>query len=170
MDRNARSHQRQTRGGVQSRARRAQAVDYFNILTSPGLLDITEAHLPEHRERLYPPTVTLSMFMRQALEEDASCQKAVNGWAAQRAADGLRPMSVRTGGYCRARQRLPLTMVRELTRETGRQLHEQARAAWKWRGRPVKLVDGTGISMPDTPSNQARFPQSSSQAEGVGFR
>lgn len=169
MDRNARSHQRQTRGGVQSRARKAQAVDYFNILTSPGLLDITEAHLPEHRERLYPPTVTLSMFMRQALEEDASCQKAVNGWAAQRAADGLRPMSVRTGGYCRARQRLPLTMVRELTRETGRQLHQQARAAWKWRGRPVKLVDGTGISMPDTPSNQARFPQSSSQAEGVGF-
>jgi hypothetical protein len=60
-------------------------------------------------------------------------------------------------------------MVRELTRETGRQLHQQARAAWKWRGRPVKLVDGTGISMPDTPSNQARFPQSSSQAEGVGF-
>ena len=51
MDRNARSHQRQTRGGVQSRARRAQAVDYFNILTSPGLLDITEAHLPEHRKR-----------------------------------------------------------------------------------------------------------------------
>src|SRR5260370_33540309 len=60
-------------------------------------------------------------------------------------------------------------MVRELARETGRQLHEQARPTWKWRGRPVKLVDGTGISMPDTPSNQARFPQSSSQAEGVGF-
>lgn len=53
MDRNARSHHRQTLGGVQSRARRAQAVDYFNILTSPELLDITEAHLPEHRERLY---------------------------------------------------------------------------------------------------------------------
>ncbi len=155
--------------GVQSRARRAQAVDYFNILTSPGLLDITEAHLPEHRERLYPPTVTLSMFMRQALEEDASCQKAVNGWAAQRAADGLRPMSVRTGGYCRARQRLPLTMVRELTRETGRQLHEQARAAWKWRGRPVKLVDGTGISMPDTPSNPGPLPavQFSGRRSGI---
>jgi hypothetical protein len=60
-------------------------------------------------------------------------------------------------------------MVRELARETGRQLHGQARPAWKWRGRPVKLVDGTGISMPDTPSNQARFPQSGAQAEGVGF-
>lgn len=169
MDRNARCRRRQTGNSVQRRARSTQAVEYFNILTSQRLLQTTEAHLPGHRERLYPPTVTLSMFMRQALEEDASCQKAVNGWAAQRAADGLRPMSVRTGGYCRARQRLPLAMVRELARETGRQLHEQAKAAWKWRGRAVKLVDGTGISMPDTPSNQACFPQPSSQAEGVGF-
>lgn len=33
----------------------------------------------------------------------------------------------------------------------------------------MKLVDGTGISMPDTPQNQASYPQSSSQAKGVGF-
>jgi len=33
----------------------------------------------------------------------------------------------------------------------------------------VKLVDGTGISMPDTPENQERYPQPIGQAEGVGF-
>ncbi len=33
----------------------------------------------------------------------------------------------------------------------------------------VKLVDGTGISMPDTQQNEARFPQPSTQAKGVGF-
>jgi hypothetical protein len=33
----------------------------------------------------------------------------------------------------------------------------------------VKLVDGTGISMPDTPENQAHYPQPASQAAGVGF-
>src|SRR5438445_7053256 len=135
MDRNARSHHRQTRSSVQSQARKAQAVDYFNILTSPELLDITEAYLPEHRERLYPPTVTLSMFMRQALEEDASCQKAVNGWAAQRAADGLSACSVRTGAYCKARQRLPVEMVTALTRQTGRMLSAKALRPWQWRGR-----------------------------------
>ena len=43
--------------------------------------------------------VALSMFMRRLLEADGSCQKAVNGWAAQRAADGLSPISVHTGGY-----------------------------------------------------------------------
>ncbi len=57
-------------------------MELFNELTSEQMLETTEALLPEHRERLYPPTVTLSMFMRQALEADGSCQKAVNGWAA----------------------------------------------------------------------------------------
>jgi len=146
--------------------RSTEAVEFFNVLTSPELLETTEALLPEYRERLYPPTVVLSMFMRQVLEADGSCQKAVNGWAAQRAADGLAPCSVRTGGYCRARQRLPLEMVSTLARETGRLLSEKALAQWLWRGRAVKLVDGTGISMPDTEENQACYPQPSSQAPG----
>ena len=169
MDRNAQNvlHQRQTRIGRQAKA--TEAVEFFNVLTSPQLLATTEALLPEHRERLYPPTVTLSMFMRQVLEADGSCQKAVNGWAAQRAADGLSSCSVRTGGYCRARQRLPLEMVSTLTRETGRLLSHKARAQWRWRGRSVKLVDGTGISMPDTQENQAVYPQPNTQASGVGF-
>ena len=33
----------------------------------------------------------------------------------------------------------------------------------------MKLVDGTGISMPDTPDNQARYPPPSSQAARVAF-
>lgn len=142
---------------------------FFNVLTSPELLEITEAHLPEHRERLYPPTVTLSMFVRQALASDSSCQRAVNAWAADRAAEGLSSQSVRTGGYCRARQRLPLSMVQALTRHSGRQLCQRALDGWRWRGRSVKLLDGTGISMPDTAENQAVFPQPASQAVGVGF-
>jgi hypothetical protein len=144
-------------------------MDFFNVLTGAELLEITEAHLPEHRERLYPPTVTLAMFVRQALAADPSCQRAVNGWAASRAAEGLAAQSVRTGGYCRARTRLPLSMVQALTRESGRLLSERAFSGWRWRGRQVKLLDGTGVSMPDTASNQAAFPQPTCQAEGVGF-
>lgn len=63
MDRNARNalHQRQSRIG--RRAKATRAVEFFNVLTSPELLATTEALLPVHRERLYPPTVALSMFM-----------------------------------------------------------------------------------------------------------
>ena len=87
MNRNARSTLHQRRRNIDRRA--SQAVEFFNVLTSPQLLETAEAQLPEHRERLYPPMVTLSMFMRQVLDTDGSCQKAVNSWAAQRAADGL---------------------------------------------------------------------------------
>jgi hypothetical protein len=168
-DRNVgfRSEQHQSRIGRQ--IRQAGAVDFFNLLTGPELLEMTEEHLPEHRERLYPPTVTLSMFIKQSLAPDRSCQRAVDTWAGQRAAEGLSVQSIRTGGYCRARARLPLQMIVALTRETGRLLSAQAPRGWRWRGRCVKLADGTGISMPDTPENQARYPQPRSQAPGVGF-
>jgi hypothetical protein len=124
--------------------------------------------LPAHRERLYPPTLALSMFMGQVLSEDGSCQKAVDGWAAQRAAEGLSVQSVNTGAYCKARQRLPVEMVSALAVHTAQQLSGGAQAGWHWRGRCVKLVDGTGILMPDTAANQACYPQLLSQAIGVG--
>ena len=169
MDRNARSRLHQQRRRVERRAGSVEAVEFFNVLTSPQLIETTEALMPAHRERLYPPTVTLSLFMNQTLEADGSCQNAVNGWAAQRVADGLGAMSVGTGAYCRARQRLPQSMVKGLTRESGRLLSERAPSHWHWRGRAVKLVDGTGLSMPDTAENQAVYPQPESQAPGVGF-
>lgn len=169
MDRNARSRQHQHRKNVERRARSTESMEFFNLLTSPQLLEATEALSPPHRERLYPPPVTLAMFMQQALDADGSCQKVVNGWAVQRAGCGLKPGSTRTGAYCRARARLPLSMVSGLARETGWQLHAKARRQWRWRGRSVKLVDGTGISMPDTDENQARYPQPSTQAPGVGL-
>ena len=169
VNRSIRLQSQQHRDRVRRHVSSVGAVDFFNILTAPELLDITDAHLPEHRERLYPPTVTLSMFMKQGLEDDHSCQRAVNAWAAQRAADGLHVHSVRTGAYCQARQRLPLAMVTALTRETGRLLSSRAQRGWCWRGRAVKLADGTTISMPDTPQNQACYPQPDTQAPGVGF-
>jgi hypothetical protein len=168
-DRNARIERQQHRSRINQRAREVEVVDFYNVLTGPELFETTEEHLPEHRERLYPPTVTLSMFLMQALNEDGSCQKAVNGWAARRTAEGLSPRSIDTGAYCKARQRLSVEMVTALTRKTGYLLNAGAQACWRWRGRVVKLVDGTGISMPDTAENQRSYPQPSSQARGVGF-
>ena len=80
---------------------------FFNLLTSPELLDTVESLLPSHRERLFPPTETLSMFMSQALSADRSCQHIVNASAVQRSVAGLKVCSTDTGGYCKARQRLP---------------------------------------------------------------
>ena len=38
-----------------------------------------------------------------------------------------------------------------------------------WCGQRVKVVDDTGVSMPDTARNQRAFPQPSNQKKGCGF-
>ena len=174
MDRKARAicinavHQRRRR--ITRRPGSTEEVEFFNVLTSAQVLETAEALLPLHRERLYPPTTTLSIFMRQTLEADATCQRAVNGWAAQRAADGLQACSVRTGGYCRARQRLQPETVSALTRHTGRLLSQKAHARWLWRGRAVKLVDGTGLCTPDTPRTRLCIPSPAARPAAWDFR
>lgn len=154
---------------IEHHARRLHAHDFFNLLTSAPLLERVDQQLPAHRERLYPPTETLSLFMAQTLNSDRACQPVVNRYAVDRHASGLKPCSTHTGGYCKARQRLPLDMIRSLARETGALIASQAQANWRWLGRPIKLVDGTTVTFPDTPMNQAEYPQQSNQKPGLGF-
>ena len=159
----------QQQSRVRRRADRSDAFAFFNLLTSPELLDRVESLLPAHRERLFPPTETLSMFLSQALSADRSCQCAVNEAAVQRLIGGLPRVSTHTGAYCRARMRLPETMPATLVRHTGRMMSDLLPASWRWRGHPVRLVDGTTLVMPDTPENQAVYPQPRSQEPGLGF-
>ena len=90
---------------VRRRADNSDAYAFFNLLTRPELLTEVESLLPEHRERLFPPTETLSMFLSQALSADRSCQRAVNDATVKRLIGGLPVGSTHTGGYCRARAR-----------------------------------------------------------------
>ena len=163
---NARTSQQHS---VRKQAGNSDAYAFFNLLTSEQLLDKVESLLPDHRERLFPPTETLSMLMAQALSADGSCQKAVNEAAVKRLAGGLSGCSTHTGTYCRARTRLPLDTVSTLTRYTGQGITARAPEAWHWRGRRVRLVDGTTVTLPDTPANQVAYPQSHNQKPGLGF-
>ncbi len=53
----------------QQNTQNSDSLSFFNQLTSPELLDTLEGQLPEHRERLYPPTETLSMFLAQTFKK-----------------------------------------------------------------------------------------------------
>ncbi|TAL84615.1 MAG: hypothetical protein EPN71_17120 [Rhodanobacter sp.] len=90
------------------------------MLTDPDLLDVVDEQLPAHRERLFPLTTTLMLFMAQTLNTDASCQATIDRHAVERIANDLSPCSTATGAYCKVRQRLPLNVVRSLLRHTGR--------------------------------------------------
>ncbi len=167
--RRERRSQERVRQRVQGHAQRGDAYAFFNLLTGPQFFKQVESLLPEHRERLFPPTETLSMFLAQLLSPDRSCQGALDQRAVKRLNAGLTAGSTHTGGYCQARKRLPLEMVSHLAKYVGQKISQRLPAAWCWRGRPVRLVDGTTLTMPDTAANQSQYPQSRTQKPGLGF-
>jgi len=154
---------------VRCQRRNSDCLGIFNLLTSDALFDELEHLLPAHRERCFPPTETLAMFVSQALNADRSCQQVVNQAVVQRLVSGLPVCSTHTGGYCRARQRLPLDLIAGLVTHVGQRMQQQVVDGWRWQGRRVRLVDGTTVTMPDTPANRAAYPKHSGQKPGLGF-
>jgi DDE family transposase len=118
---------------------------------------------------IYSPAVTLWVFLAQCLSADHSCREAVAQLIAWRLARGLKPCSAETGAYCTARERLPEEACLQLAREIGRQADDEAPKDWRWQGRRVLDVDGSTFTMPDTPENQAEYPQVPGQRRGCGF-
>jgi Transposase DDE domain len=120
-------------------------------------------------DRIFSPLVTLWVFLGQVLSPDHSCRAAVARLIAHRVARGQRPCSARTGAYCRARQRLPERFFSVVACSVGRALDARSERRWLWKGRRVYLFDGTTVTMPDTPENQATYPQVYNQGPGLGF-
>ena len=121
------------------------------------------------KDRIYTPLMTLRVFLSQVLSADHSCRAAVARLIAHRISRGKNPCSSQTGAYCQARQRLPEKFFSQVTRLTGRKLEDQVPENWLWNGRHVYMFDGTTVTMPDTPENQAAYPQVYNQKPGLGF-
>lgn len=168
----ANSNQGSVAGQVETLKRRfadAPGLPFADVLPAELLTEVLHEHGVGFRDRVYSPLVTLAMFMSQCADADPSLTQAVARLIAQRLVDGKPPCSSDTGAYAKARQRLPESVVAELARQIGNRLAAQTTQQWRWRGRNVKVVDGSTASMPDTPENQAEYPQSASQKPGLGF-
>jgi hypothetical protein len=109
------------------------------------------------------------MFLAQILSSDHSCSDALERFQKYRKDYELPPVTDDTSSYCEARQRLPEEVIWDLARRSGQSIHDRADTRWLFVGRPVKLLDGSTVIMPDTEANQAEYPQSRSQKPGLGF-
>ena len=163
-------------GRVSPQARRVRrAVQHAPDLCFGQLLpraQITAAlarHGVEFRERLYTPLLTLWTFLYQVLGPDPSCRAAVARLLAFLGARGDASASAATGPYCKARARVPEAVVADLARQSGQALQRRFPGSGRLQGRPIKIADGTTVSMPDTPANQKAYPQPTSQQAGLGF-
>jgi hypothetical protein len=120
------------------------------------------------RQRAYPLNLTFWAFLSQVLSPGASCREIVRKVQAWYAPQGQTPDSG-TSAYCQARSRLPLARLTELHQTLADKLSARITPPELWLGRRVKVVDGTGVSMPDTAANQKAWPQPSTQKPGCGF-
>ncbi len=141
---------------------------FTNVLTEEVIARALAA-LGNWLDRIFSPLVTLWVFLGQVLSADHSCRAAVARLLAHRLAQGQSPCSPETGAYCQARQRLPESFFADVARHTGQALDAQAEPQWLWKRRRVYIYDGPSVSMPDTPKNQAEYPQPDTQKPGLGF-
>lgn len=121
------------------------------------------------RLRHFPHEVTFWAFLSQTLSQDRSCARAVaevQNWCKDH---GHPVPSSDTSSYCKARQRLPLTMIEALQNDLRASLERATPTALLWHGHVTKAVDGSSVQLPDTPENQLAFPQSTNQKPGCGF-
>ena len=120
------------------------------------------------RRRVFSKTNTFWAFFSQVLDADGGCQEVVRKMQALAASRSLPSPSSSTSAYCQARAKLDISELETILSQTARNLHEQGRTE-RWKGRRVVVVDGTGLSMPDTAENQAIWPQTRGQKPGCSF-
>ena len=140
-----------------------------SVLTGKDLVNLRSQAWTETCDRIFTPAVTLWTFLRPIHSDAPSCRAAVARLNAARGAQGLAPCAPLTGGYGKARQRMPETRLPRLVPLRGQRLQQQTPGAGHWHGRAGQIVDGSGGSMPDTAANQEAYPQPGSQAPGLGF-
>jgi hypothetical protein len=110
------------------------------------------------RDRVLTPAVTTHLALLRAL----------HGGTAITHLRHLAGVSFTPSAYCQAVARLPEAFFGLLQILVTDRLRDD-RPEDRWRGHRLFLIDGTGVSMPDTPDLQAAFGQPGNQQPGRGF-
>jgi len=163
----------------------AEAFAKFSECTSLSLLRKTfGAYIPQallartpsgtnNRRRIFSLDVVFWSFFDQVQTPNGSCREAVRKvmalWRRRFPRENDSAMSADTSAYCQARAKIPLDVMDKINAHLVDRIQSHIPHDQLWYGRHVKLVDGTGLSLPDTPANQAHWPQSKSQQPGCGF-
>lgn len=103
------------------------------------------------------------------LEADKSERNVVSQVMAWLALPGAAVPKGDSGAYNRAKGRLPETAMQQVFQRSSSALEAQVWNRDLWCGRRIKIMDGSTVSMPDTPDNQQAYPQHPNQKAGCGF-
>src|ERR1035438_8351181 len=122
---------------------------------------------PGGRRRVFTPWITFVAFLGQVLSRGSACRETVRRVQAWAAANRQEVPDENTSAYCQARSRLSVDTLRAAHEKLGEWFEQHLGPLWC--GRTVKVIDGTGLSMPDTADNRKRWPYGPGQKPGCGF-
>jgi hypothetical protein len=112
------------------------------------------------RDRILDPATTVHLFVLQILHGNTACSQVPR----------LGGVACSGEAYCQARKRLPLRVLQYLVRALSQFLGSDAMLdEGRWHGHRTFLVDGSSVSMSDTPALQKQFGQPGGQKPGCGF-
>jgi Transposase DDE domain len=133
--------------------------DLADRLEPTALKDLCQSHGCRWRDRILDPVTTIHLFILQILHRNTACTH----WPR------LTGLAFTASAYCQARSRLPLAVLQALLRRLIATCQPLTETVGLWHGHRTWLVDGTGVSMPDTPELQRTFGRPTNQAKGCGF-
>lgn len=122
------------------------------------------------RKSFWSPTMTLITFILQVLSAEKTLRSAVASLLTQLSARGETKLpSADPTAYCQARIRFPSQVITGLMYGLTERLRQVVDKGNTWLGHRVLMIDGSKVSMPDTPELQKAYPQPSGQKKGCGF-
>lgn len=130
------------------------------FLRPPLIHAVCQAIGHRWRDRLLDPVTTVHLFVLQILHGNTACAHVPH----------LGNIACTGEAYVQARQRLPLKLLRYLTRALSHFLGAGPETdEGRWHGHRTFLVDGSSVSMADQPALQKAYGQPGAQKPGCGF-
>ena len=148
---------------------RDQGLPFAAILPPSAVEPLLDQLGGQVRRCVLTPLRTFYAFLAQVLSADPSCRQAVAALLAWLVPQGAVLPSGEDGPYCKARQRLPKSLPEQVARQVGAQLHGRIGCGSLLGGRPIKVIDGTTVSMPDTPAHQQAYSPGADAEGGLGL-
>lgn len=111
------------------------------------------------RDRFYTRQRTFWCMIFQRLNPSTSAREVVRQLQALFSLEGGPTLADNSAAYCRAQARLPVANFATALTSTAKAADRQSpNPAWL-QGRRLIAVDGSALTLPDTPKNRAAYPQ-----------
>ena len=123
---------------------------------------------PRRRDRKYPRSMVFWCFIWPVLKPRTSCREVVRQIQTACETQDFK-YDESTSAYCQARTRLPESTLRKAMADTAQAADRLNLAGVPGWNRPIRVVDATSVTLPDTDANRKEYPYAPGQKPGCGF-